>query len=293
MYGRLLRYLLPCPLALSGCALIGYDLEATHGAEAGDADGGAAITGGSGGSSSGAGGGSGASGRWAWWTYQPGFGGRAGTAGSAGAAPIDAGANDPAACLGRSNGAPCEDGLFCTVGDRCFGGSCLSGVERDCSAQATVCNLAECSEADAACVLRPAFDGVAFGCGDGEFCVGGACVAGESCPSGENCDYSCPGTTCNYQCSEANRCAIDCAGGSTCLVATCRNADCEVSCAAGSSCILNCFGAHDCHHVVCSDGARCAMNCAFADNCEFESCGDPAGARLCGDGWIVCNADCP
>ena len=51
-------------------------------------------------------------------------------------------------------GAACDDGLFCTVADRCHAGVCL-GEERPCVSVVGFCALASCDEAHDTCVAGP------------------------------------------------------------------------------------------------------------------------------------------
>jgi hypothetical protein len=58
-------------------------------------------------------------------------------------------------CTGRNaEGRPCDDGLFCTVGDRCAAGVCV-GEERPCEAAVGFCQVATCDEARDSCVSAP------------------------------------------------------------------------------------------------------------------------------------------
>jgi hypothetical protein len=76
-----------------------------------------------------------------------------------------------------SNGTPCNDGRFCTVGDSCTAGFCQGGSARDCSALRDQCARGVCDEAANRCVARAAREGRS--CDDGD-----ACTTGEICTSG-------------------------------------------------------------------------------------------------------------
>ena len=308
MYGRLLRCSLLCPLVVSGCALIGYDLDAVgSGGPGGDReDGGVNLTASDAGGTPGPGardassngtGGSGSGGR-----SRAGSDGGAGGAGASmpagdGAVPPPADGGPPVNCDGSNDGAPCDDGRFCSVGDRCVAGECMGFAERDCSQLDYTCNEGECDEELDACTAKPVANGSGrVECGPGAYCVSGACAAGEDCQGGDNCSYTCPGTTCNYDCTDAGTCTVDCAAGSSCYVISCWNAACEVTCAAGSSCMVNCTGSNDCSDIVCEDGAECAIDCSQNElgRCGYEACGATGGPQLCPSGnWLVCNHECP
>jgi len=305
MYGRLLRYSLFCPLVLSGCALIGYDLDAVRGGPGGARDDAGTSSASDGGANGrrGRGPDSPTSGSGALDSgpneQQAGSGARGAGMMPDGATPADAGvppagdAGIAVSCSGRSDGTPCEDGNFCTVDDRCDDDECQAGSTRDCSELDYTCNDGYCDEQLDACATKPEANGGVGDCVAGQYCVSGACAPGEDCMSGEDCDYTCPGGICNYDCIDANSCNIACDSGSDCFLISCWRSDCRVACAAGSSCVVNCTGAEDCSHIVCNEGAACALNCNQASNCGFEVCGAPGGEQSCSDNWRVCNHECP
>ena len=104
------------------------------------------------------------------------------------------------ACVNRScshtnNTLPCDDGLFCTVGDTCGGGSC-TGTPRDCSAAGDQCNDGVCNEAAGACQPQPKADTTT--CSDGD-----ACTTGDHCSAG-NCVGGPP-----PNCDDGNECTAD------------------------------------------------------------------------------------
>ena len=75
-------------------------------------------------------------------------------------------------------GASCEDGAYCTVGDKCDGQyGCLPGGARDCSAVADACNTGACDEAGDTCKKTPATNGTT--CSDGDICT-----SGDKCTNG-------------------------------------------------------------------------------------------------------------
>ena len=50
-----------------------------------------------------------------------------------------------------NNGAPCDDGLYCTVGDVCASGTC-GGAARDCSDGVACTGVESCDEDEDTCV---------------------------------------------------------------------------------------------------------------------------------------------
>ena len=77
------------------------------------------------------------------------------------------------------NGAPCDDGMFCTVGEACSAGACTGGAVRDCSVLADQCNAASCTESDG-CVLEPVPNDTTcsddLACTESDSCQDGVCV---------------------------------------------------------------------------------------------------------------------
>lgn len=94
-------------------------------------------------------------------------------------------------CLQRlsPNGTQCDDGTFCTVGDECQAGQCIStatrncGVNRTCNELANQCRCVGCS-LDADCIA------IGASCGGSQICTAdNTCKlgAGASCASASDC----------------------------------------------------------------------------------------------------------
>lgn len=100
------------------------------------------------------------------------------------------------------DGAPCDDGLFCSVGEECSGGSCSGGIARSCDFLEDQCNGSMCSE-ELGCQPVPSPPGT--NCEDGS-----ACTLADSCDGAGACT---PG-------------AVDCTadGAGICVVGTCNAA---------------------------------------------------------------------
>ncbi len=87
-----------------------------------------------------------------------------------------------------NDGATCDDGLFCTVGDTCGGGTC-TGSARDCS-DGVACNGAEvCNEATDRC------DSGTTTCGIDELCDTTSDTCVHTCDNGMVCGSSCVDTS--------------------------------------------------------------------------------------------------
>ncbi len=80
-------------------------------------------------------------------------------------------------------GSPCDDYLYCTVGDACdANGKCQPGEARDCSAEDDSCNVGVCDESSGTCISDMKEDGTICGAGDNcvadSLCSAGLCLAG-------------------------------------------------------------------------------------------------------------------
>lgn len=90
---------------------------------------------------------------------------------------------DPlAGCMTEFNTAPCEEGDFCTVEDRCKEGACVAGVPRECTPLNDCQEVGTCDSAAGACSYPPKPDGTT--CDDGN-----ACSLNDTCKSGTCSDF--------------------------------------------------------------------------------------------------------
>ena len=114
----------------------------------------------------------------------------------------------------KGEGAYCEDGLFCTVGEVCdAAGACLGGNPKSCAGQFGQCNIGACHELTNQCVAIAKEAGTPCnadddGCTLDDSCNGGLCIPGDP----PNCSQDVPPcyeTACesqgptNYLCSKA------------------------------------------------------------------------------------------
>jgi hypothetical protein len=82
---------------------------------------------------------------------------------------------DACVVVARPDGTPCDDGVFCTVGDACARGTC-AGAPRDCES-GEPCRGGSCEEEAGVCSLAPDPDGTP--CDDGDRCTeADRCTAG-------------------------------------------------------------------------------------------------------------------
>jgi hypothetical protein len=315
-------------LALSGCALIGYDLGAVEGAGAGrtgDGSSGTAAANTAGAKGAGMGAGAGRGGGSA-----AGDGGRGGQAGadadasapiagsggdadaSSGAdAAADGGVGDdagllPDPCPGMPDGTPCDINSFCKSDMNCSNGRCAGVTDRDCSEFDQGCTEGVCIEAERRCVPKDVADGT--NCGPGRTCSGGVC-SGSGCVADQSCDLSCDGEDCALDCEQAATCTIVCTADSDCdvgcqdideCVGACESSTCDFDCRGAvlcnavctdSSCRIRCEDAGNCNAIVCATGASCVIECG-ADTCAFALCA-AGDEQQCPDGVLVCGTDCP
>jgi len=156
----------------------------------------------------------------------------------------------------------CDDGLFCSVGDLCQAGTCLSGAARDCSAVADQCNDGACDELVDACVPLPVANGTsceATACTDPDSCQSGTCLAGPV----RNCD-------------DANVCTVNACDNFIGCLST------PINCDDGDACTIdNCDPVTGCRNVLDtadSDGDGLRDAC---DLCPLDPANDGDGDGLC------------
>jgi hypothetical protein len=163
------------------------------------------------------------------------------------------------ACVGQpiADGDLCDDGQYCSVNERCSGGTCGGGQPRDCTAAGGGCVDGICDENADQCTGDPLIAGTP--CNDAQFCtVNDSCDGLGSC-LGDARDCSGLSNQCNQggcddaadQCvalpvNDGSACddGLYCTSGETCLAGNCAGSDRD--CDDGDTCTLDaCDEAND------------------------------------------------
>jgi hypothetical protein len=181
-----------------------------------------------------------------------------------------------------SDGASCDDGLFCNGADSCNGGTCSDHTGDPCSGPDGDANCSEtCDETVDNCGA-PDPDGTS--CTDGLFCTGTDTCSGGTCSS--HTGDPCPGADGDGDCSESCNEAGD---------------NCNASDANGSACTdgLFCTGTDTCNGGTCSDHTGDPCPGADGDGDCSESCNETAddctaadtNGSACDDGLFCTGTD--
>jgi hypothetical protein len=93
--------------------------------------------------------------------------------------------NGQGTCTHQNNTASCDDGLFCTVNDKCANGQC-HGTARDCSDEVD-CTVDSCNESAGQCVHTPNNQV----CGDEDSCTTDICDVNTGCKHVFSCKDIC------------------------------------------------------------------------------------------------------
>jgi hypothetical protein len=155
-----------------------------------------------------------------------------------------------------ANNTVCNDGLWCTVNNRCLDGTC-TGQPRDCSGVGDQCNEGICNEEIDACETQTVADGTS--CDDDLFCtVNDQCQSGDCVGSPRNCSH---------------------------VADQCNTGVCDEDAGA-------CVQAAVADGTDCDDGYWCTIDDAcFSGVCDGLSrdCSGPYGDDPCWETW--CNED--
>jgi hypothetical protein len=89
--------------------------------------------------------------------------------------------NSNGVCQHNNNTIGCDDGLFCTINDKCGGGEC-DGTPNPCG-DGVQCTVDSCNEATDSCVNSPSN----ARCDDENSCTVDVCVAGDGCTNTFSC----------------------------------------------------------------------------------------------------------
>ena len=220
-------------------------------------------------------------------------------------APCQAVVCDPATgqCgLDQANdGAPCEDGDLCSLGDQCEDGLCTSGVPVNCN-DGDPCTDDNC-EPDQGCAhsfnQAPCTDGDV--CTTGDKCLGGLCLSkgtldcddlnectDDLCDALEGCLHAANEAACSdgNACTSGDQCqggkclfsgALDCDDDNVCTTDSCDpllgcvHALNDAPCNDGNLCTLGDF----CHLGACNGAAQ--LNCNDSNPCTDDECNKTVG----------------
>jgi hypothetical protein len=137
--------------------------------------------------------------------------------------------NNPWGFVPASDGTPCEDGRWCTVGDSCFASVCKPGPPRPCQDAGDGCEAQHCDLALDGCVGTPLESGTPCGiepsCLDGVVTILQACDGLGLCSVEAGYQQSCtPYATCRSgsECSDQCFDVFDCVSGAVCTGGLCR-----------------------------------------------------------------------
>lgn len=167
---------------------------------------------------------------------------------------------------------PCDDGSFCTVGERCDNGKCEGGAPRDCTALADSCNAASCSETEG-CFTTPVPNGTpcedGLACTDGDGCQDGLCEGTQI-----DCDILLVECQVTFGCNEA---------AGQCIF------DDEIN---GTSCDdgLFCTDTDECSFGTCDGLPRDCSLVDPGDDCNLPSCDELNDT--CTTTFAVLNTSC-
>ena len=192
-------------------------------------------------------------------------------------------------CAGLGEGAACEDGNLCTIGETCQSSQCAGGQPVGCAPLDDCHEEGVCDPATGQCTTPEKPDGAP--CSDGDLCTtGDQCAAGlclgplpVSCLDGSACttDVCDPGLGCSNQ-------AVSCDDGDACTADACDPASgCSIaplSCDDGDPCTADgCDDSTGCIQTA-SSGAACQA-AHGAGVCDLGTC----GIQGCDPGWGNCD----
>ncbi|HOX42296.1 MAG TPA: proprotein convertase P-domain-containing protein [Myxococcota bacterium] len=192
---------------------------------------------------------------------------------------------------------PCDDGMYCTLGETCTAGACGGGAARNCS-DGNACTQDVCNEMSDSCDHPAVTEGTP--CDDGEYCTLADACAGGTCTGGAARDCSDGNACTNDVCDEVgNGCVstavangTSCSDGQFCTLGeTCTSGVCgggvARSCADGNACTADscndvsdaCVNTPVANGTACDDGAYCTQG----ETCQAGACGN-SSSRNCSDG---------
>ena len=175
----------------------------------------------------------------------------------------------------RTDGTPCDDGLFCNGAETCQAGACQPGTAVDCSHLDSICADGDCSEGLRRCVARPKNEGTS--CADDLVCNGH-----ETCRNGECA--SAAAITCEQPAEPCLEARCDEASGGCVTLPLVDDTPCDDGddCTLGDACLAgSCLsGAVAADGTPCDDGDACTTG----DSCQQGVC--TPSEQIC-DGQVV------
>ncbi|NOX71689.1 MAG: S8 family peptidase [Candidatus Micrarchaeota archaeon] len=197
----------------------------------------------------------------------------------------------------KADGTPCDDGLFCTVGDSCQDGACMGGAQMNCN-DGNDCTTDSCDEENDICEHTNVPDGTL--CDDGLFCTiddicsGGICAGSDrDCSDGVSCTVD--------ECDEENDVCVNNPDDSLCDDGVFCNGEeicnpyegCEAgvppSCDDGNECTTDScsYDFDGCDNIPLPDGTACSEGICCNGACSAPSCAEDTD---CDDG-DACTVD--
>jgi len=143
-----------------------------------------------------------------------------------------------------NDGTGCNDGLFCTVNDKCTAGMC-KGDPNPCAPPNNSCQTGLCDELSKSCTVTVAPNGTP--CDDGSICT-----TNEKCQNGQ-CTNGQPANN-GAACDDKNGCTM----GTSCQNGVCGNPQSQINmCISGDSCCpANCNFAQDTDCLYWASGVQ-------------------------------------
>ncbi|MCA9619887.1 MAG: hypothetical protein KC731_12770 [Myxococcales bacterium] len=209
-----------------------------------------------------------------------------------------------------TDGATCDDGLFCTIDDTCQSGVCTGGPPNDCGIAAPECEVVTCDEDADACTTVAGNNGDP--CVGSDLCIVGATCNNGTCVGGTLNDCflqpvpdECHVSTCNPMngmCepvpgNEGGNCTDPndlCTVGKTCTAGVCQGGapkDCSnltVGCVSGI-CDTN---TGQCTTMAVGEGQSCndLDACTTGEICTLGVCGSGSPVTTCS---LTADGCCP
>ena len=233
------------------------------------------------------------------------------------ACSIAAGGAADGVCGARTNGATCDDGLYCNgPDDTCSGGACSVHANAPCVGPDGDADCVEsCDEVTDACTAN---DPNGSTCDDGVFCNGTETCFSGVCgnPNGDPClvNVGDADTDCSESCDEASDSCTSqdpdgsacsdgffCTGTETCTAGACGSSTgdpCTVNVGdADFDCSESCNEGADSCTAIDPDGSACddGTFCNGDESCTSGVCGSPTGdpcAANVGDADSNCSESC-